>query len=122
VERWYHRAGLLIAPGHPRVPDHAALELQFMQHLCDRETGALARGAHQTARAWRAIQHAFLRHHLWVWFPQFCQRLQQPTVHRFYRCLAQLALALLEADLSDPQLASQNPPATTEAERQGGAS
>ena len=44
VAQAYREAGLALAPGGPQVPDHIGLELQFMQHLCACEAGALSRG------------------------------------------------------------------------------
>ena len=101
VEAIYRQAGLDIAPGQPRVPDHLAVELQFMQHLCAREADALVRGAAVEANEWRAHRHAFLRDHLWPWLPQFAAHLTETEAHSVYRALANLAVSLVQSELDE---------------------
>ena len=104
VEALYTEAGLAIAPGQPRVPDHLALELQFMQHLCAREADAEVRGDVTEAGAWRERQQAFLRVHLWPWLPRFASRLADAATaaHPIYRGLTRLLLAFVHSDLDAP--------------------
>lgn len=101
VEALYRAAGLEIAPGQPRVPDHLAHELQFMQHLCAREADAVGRGVTAEAAEWRDRQRVFLRDHLWPWAPRFADRLSDPAVaaHPVYRALAQVVADFVCSDL-----------------------
>lgn len=101
VEALYHEAGLEIAPGQPRVPDHLAHELQFMQHLCACEADAAARGATEEATLWRERQQTFLRDHLWPWLPRFVARLSDAAVaaHPVYRELVSVVADLVCSDL-----------------------
>jgi|DewCreStandDraft_5_1066085.scaffolds.fasta_scaffold00573_7 TorA maturation chaperone TorD len=104
VAQAYREAGLALAPGGPQVPDHIGLELQFMQHLCACEAGALSRGESDAAAAWRARQAAFLRHHLLPWAPAFCARLDSEGIHLFYRLIARLIRAFLESEREETEL------------------
>lgn len=103
VEALYGEAGVEIAPGQPRVPDHLALELQFMQHLCAREADAEVRGDSAQAVEWRERQRAFLRDHLWPWLPQFVARLSntQDEARAVYRALAAFMLAFVQSEVAD---------------------
>jgi TorA maturation chaperone TorD len=103
VEAIYQEAGLEIAPGQSRVPDHLALELQFMQHLCAREADAQARGDVVEASTWRSRQRAFLHDHLWLWLPQFIARLSRTETHPFYRALADFTLSFVQSEISFPE-------------------
>jgi TorA maturation chaperone TorD len=104
VEARYREAGLEVAPGQPRVPDHLALELQFMQHLCAREADAELRGEPSEAAAWRLRQRDFLQAHLEPWLPRFVARLSAVNAHPFYRALAEFTRALVQAEIAAEQL------------------
>jgi TorA maturation chaperone TorD len=106
VEALYREAGLEVAPGQPRVPDHLALELQFMQHLCAREADALARSDFDEAAAYRDRQRAFVCDHLWPWLSRFGERVAEADTHPVYGALAELALAVVQSDMESHPLAS----------------
>ncbi len=100
VEAIYREAGVEIAPGQPRVPDHLALELQFMQHLCAREADATAHSATEEAAEWRERQRAFLCNHLWPWLPRFVVRVSDVDAHPVYRALAVFTLAFVQSEMT----------------------
>jgi TorA maturation chaperone TorD len=100
VEAIYREAGLDIAPGQPRVPDHLTLEMQFMQHLCAREIDADLRGESKETARWRERQCVFLRDHLWPWLPRFASRVSEVEAHPIYRTLADFALAFVETEIN----------------------
>ena len=101
VEVVYRAAGLEIAPGQPRVPDHLALELQFMHHLCSRQAEALTRGEMQEAAQWQRRQEAFLREHLFTWLPRFIARLERYARIPFYPALAGFMLDFLQSEVEN---------------------
>ncbi len=103
VEALYGEAGLEVVQGQSRVPDHLALELQFMQHLCAREANAERRGEAEEAARWREIQCAFLRDHLSPWLPRFVERLSQVKAHPIYRALADFAIAFVQSEIASSQ-------------------
>lgn len=74
VEREYEAAGLTLTPALGELPDHVAVELEFMASLCSHEgqgweERSLAQGVWALQR-----QKAFLEGHLAQWFPEFAQR------------------------------------------------
>lgn len=100
VEALYRQAGLEVTSGQPRVPDHLALELQFMQHLCAREADAVVCGEPDEAGQWRGRQHGFLRDHLLPWLPLFVTRLSKVEAHPVYRALAVITLAFVQTEIT----------------------
>lgn len=95
VERRYVEAGLGLAPDHRDLPDHVATELGFMAHLASQEAEAQPRDA----LAWLDRERAFLRDHLVVWLPRFCQRVREASRHPFYSALAELTVTFVNLDM-----------------------
>jgi TorA maturation chaperone TorD/Fe-S-cluster-containing hydrogenase component 2 len=87
VRRSYAAEGL--APEGHSLPDHVAVELDFMAHLARREAQAWERGDEEEALAYMRRQEAFLGEHLGRWLPRFCQQVLASEVHSFYANLAQ---------------------------------
>lgn len=78
VERAYAAAGLGFADAN-ELPDHAAIELGFMQLLCDDEERSRDRGDGEALCEYLRRQAEFLERHLGRWFPPFCQGLGRAT-------------------------------------------
>lgn len=72
----YTRAGLAPAEDLGDLPDHAAVEAEFLCELLWREMEAWERGDVGSAAQWLAEQSAFLKEHLGRWFPAFAARLE----------------------------------------------
>jgi TorA maturation chaperone TorD/Pyruvate/2-oxoacid:ferredoxin oxidoreductase delta subunit len=87
VRQSYADEGL--APEGHSLPDHVALELEFMAHLARQEAEARERGDEEGALACLRQQEAFLGEHLGRWLPRFCQRVLAGEAHPFYAGLAQ---------------------------------
>lgn len=103
VDSIYREADLEIAPGQPRVPDHLALELQFMQHLCARQAEAQARGKLEEAARWRERQHTFLHDHLWPWLPRFAERAAEAGTHPVYQLLVEFTVSFVQSEINLPE-------------------
>ncbi|NCP88221.1 MAG: hypothetical protein CO094_13630 [Anaerolineae bacterium CG_4_9_14_3_um_filter_57_17] len=101
VESTYRAAGLEIAPGQPRLPDHLALELQFMQHLCACQADAALRGDMQEAAEWQARQEAFLQGHLLVWLSRFAAQVEQSARLPFYPTLINFTLDFIQSEIEN---------------------
>jgi len=84
-----HYAAERLAPEDHFLPDHVAVELEFMAHLVRREADARGRGDEDQALACLRQQEAFLGEHLGRWLPCFCQRVLAGEAHPFYASLAQ---------------------------------
>jgi TorA maturation chaperone TorD/Fe-S-cluster-containing hydrogenase component 2 len=87
VRQSYVTEGL--APQGHSLPDHVAVELEFMAHLARQEAEAWERGDEEEVRACLRRQEAFLGEHLGRWLPRFCQQVLASEAHSFYANLAQ---------------------------------
>jgi TorA maturation chaperone TorD len=101
VETCYRAAGLVMADvARGELPDHVAVELEFLAFLCGQEASA----EEEMAARWRAEQRSFLEGHLLRWLGTFEARLKEvapgsePTrATSVARAFAQHDILLLEA-------------------------
>lgn len=98
VRQSYAAEGL--APEGHSLPDHVALELEFMAHLARREAEAWERDEEEEALACLRQQEAFLGEHLGRWLPRFCRRVLAGEAHPFYARLAQRAWEHVAQDMA----------------------
>ncbi len=87
VRQRYSAEGL--APEGHLLPDHVAVELEFMAHLAEKEAEARELGEVDGAQGCLRQQESFLREHLGRWLPDFCMTLLAGEPHSFYANLAQ---------------------------------
>lgn len=95
----YRAADLELAPG--QVPDHLAVELAFMQHLCAREAHAATTGNNAAVEQARSLQAAMLRDHLGRWAPLWVAVVEQANPHPFYAAMARLLVSFLTWEQSE---------------------
>ena len=95
LEREYAREGLL--PPKHELPDHLAVELEFLSYLCGKEI-TTAIGGGETAPIVSA-QRSFIARHLARWLPPFTRKVQAHT-ETLYKEVARFTLAFVELDLA----------------------
>jgi len=93
--RIYEEEGLARDEGFSELPDHIAVELEFMYFLIYREVEALQNGDPERAEEYRRKQQEFLNRFLVKWVPQFCRNIKEGTDNRFYSALADCLTALI---------------------------
>lgn len=98
ARRRYAEAGLHLSPDFTDLPDHVAVELEFMYFLCAKEAEAWQAEDRETALRHQSAQYAFLGEHLVQWIPSFCQAVVQAAQVEFYRGLARLTQAWVEGE------------------------
>lgn len=98
VRKWYRLAALEISPDYKDLPDHIAMELGYMAHLCAKEQQFAEAGdeAH-LHRCWQ-MQYGFLVRHLTAWLPLLRDRIHERSQHPYFRALADLAVAATDFD------------------------
>ena len=99
VEELYRVAGLEIAPKQLRVPDHLALELQFLHHLCACAANSDIHGQQEETAQWSRQQKAFLQEHLLPWLPSFVEKLKLAQPHPFYGAVGEILFGFLQTEL-----------------------
>ncbi len=99
IEAAYSAIGLVPSPDVGELPDHVAIELEFMALLCGQEVAAWE--ADDVAGAVKAMRRAkrFLDGHLSVWLPAFARLLATADKDGFYRTVSEGASAFVLYDL-----------------------
>ena len=98
VEREYAAAGLAPSPDLGELPDHVAIEMEFMAVLCGREAQAWEeRDLTQGVVALRR-QKAFVGSHLAVWVPEFARQVTETDSGGVYAVVGEGAAAFISYD------------------------
>lgn len=86
----YAQEGLCPGDMEKDLPDHVAMELEFLAYLCSREAAALEGKNEEKVFHYVNRQRDFIRHHLALWVSPFCRRILRETQEDFYKCWANL--------------------------------
>jgi DMSO reductase family type II enzyme chaperone len=98
ARRRYAEAGLAIAPDFTDLPDHIAVELEFMCYLCAKEAEA---GGWEKDGVFVTAERDFLRDHLKQWLPEWTQKVSDCSRVQFYRDLAKLTLEFVASEMAE---------------------
>ncbi|MDH3975557.1 MAG: molecular chaperone TorD family protein [Deltaproteobacteria bacterium] len=79
-------------------PDHFAVELEFMAHLCKKETKARESNEEEIAESVRTRQVEFINAHLGRWYRNFLNTVEISTESPFYRGMSLLAREFLDSE------------------------
>lgn len=93
----YQEKGLNIDNDFREMPDHIAVELEFMYYLTYSEAEALEKNEAGTALDFLRTQEIFLNKFLGQWAPIFCKKIIEGTDNKFYSALAGCLLTYLSA-------------------------
>lgn len=96
---FYKKAGFSFPEEHSILPDHFAVELEFMGHLCDREAAALGSNDEPAALSERELQREFAMSHLGRWYRQFLGKIEAATEHPFYKEFSLFAKEFLDSEV-----------------------
>jgi TorA maturation chaperone TorD len=90
VRRRYAEADLVLAKNFNDLPDHIAVEMEFMHFLCAEELRALEKGNPQESARRKEMQQEFLREHLEPWVDRFAECILRSTSSSFHKSAANL--------------------------------
>lgn len=88
VVRIYEEAGLAMDKDFKELPDHIAVELEFMYYLIYKEVEALEKSEKDKALAFGEIRNHFFNRFFSPWIPPFCEKIKEATDNHFYIALA----------------------------------
>lgn len=88
LERLYARHGLAIS-GLNELPDHLAVELEFLSYLCEAEAAALGNENPQDAADFQQARWDFLDRHPRKWLGSFSRRVQAAAPDGFYAAVVE---------------------------------
>lgn len=95
----YAEGGFELGDDFPDLPDHIAVELEFLYALTFRENQAIANGRPDEHAEVQDIQQRFLREHFGTWVSKFADAVMNNAETNFYRELAGLTLRFLNLEL-----------------------
>lgn len=98
----YRQGDCELAADFREVPDHVAVELEFLYLLTCRENDALAAGQQDRFVETAILRKEFLKNHLGRWVTPFCRRLHEHAGTGFYRQLAEIVEAFAAGEASRP--------------------
>ncbi len=116
VQKWYRLAGLEFRDDCKELPDHIAVELEYLAHLCGKEREFAAAGDEPHRRRAREMQRDFLAAHVCSWISGLRDRIAEKARGSFYRAVADLAVAVTAGHLAEleqslgPSQRSSSPP------------
>lgn len=99
VKNFIEAAGFDYRPDYHDLPDHIAVELEFMREITANEGAAVERGDQALAEMLRRIEEEFLTDHLAKWVPAFCSQVRDRAALPFYRVMARLTEGFICADV-----------------------
>lgn len=91
----YRQAEFDVSEDFLEMPDHVAVELEFLYLLTFKENEALARGDQESCAQLPVLKNRFLQEHLGAWIKPFCDRVSQGAQSDYYRLLAELTEAFV---------------------------
>lgn len=98
VQGSYHEAGFVLSPEAGQVPDHLAVELEFMSKLALREAEKRETGRAEEAEALRGRQRSFFQEHLGAWALDFAEAMKSETREPYFRFVAEMLAAVVASD------------------------
>jgi DMSO reductase family type II enzyme chaperone len=101
VKKFIEATGLDYSDDYKGLPDHIAVELEFMQQLALREEQAWMEPDAVGAAACRNVEKKFIEEHLINWIPDFCEKVIQDAELPFYRSLAELTKNFIEYEMEE---------------------
>ena len=101
VRRRYGEANLKLSTSFTDLPDHIAIEMEFMHFLCAEESRLAKQGDARELETNRKMQREFLSRHLKPWVEIFSDCVRHSTESPFYQAAANLVKVFLEGEFED---------------------
>ena len=98
VLQHYEDGGFEVGASFPDLPDHVAIELEYLCLLLGREAAATARGDTETLRGVASLRARFLAEHLGAWIAPFAAAVRAGAESAFFRELATLTERFVTAE------------------------
>ncbi len=99
VQNFIKSAGMTYLDNFKGIPDHIAVEFEFMKQLTFQEKEARDNNDKEQAMYFASIQKKFLKEHIGCWVPDFCDKALETVEHAFYKNIVVLTKAFIEFEL-----------------------
>ena len=98
VRAIYVRFGVKSLAEFKELPDHAGIELAFMQFLAEQESAAARANNSSQMTNLKLWQQHFFNQHLLCWLPELAAKLAGTAEYRFYQVVAALVLRFVNKE------------------------
>lgn len=98
VAAFYHNCGLQLADDFHELPDHFAVELEFMSFLAFKQREAEVSGDSNEVTRITSLQHEFLNRFLIPWLEPFTSAIISDAEAPFYQAISQCTATFINAD------------------------
>ena len=98
--RFYEGEGLARDENFSELPDHIAVELEFMYFLAYKEAEALQKGETEQVEAYSQKQESFRSRFLDKWVHSLCSLIQEESDNSFYTSLARCLATFFQVSTS----------------------
>jgi TorA maturation chaperone TorD len=98
VSAFYGSCGLHLADDFHEMPDHIAVELEFLSFLAHRQRGSVTAGDPGEANRFAGLQLSFLDRFLLPWLTPFTRSILEGTESPFYRAIARCTATYVAGD------------------------
>jgi len=88
VKKFIESAGLKFTEGFTGMPDHIAVELEFIRHIADKECEAIEKGNFDDVLSCLKLAEQFISDHLLKWIESFTKQVVEQAELPFYRSAA----------------------------------
>lgn len=99
VIKMYHEEGLSIDEDFKELPDHIAVELEFMNYLIYREIDTCMKSKLDDTMEGLRNQEIFLKRYLGTWVPDFSKAIIENSNNHFYINLAKCITVFIKTDM-----------------------
>lgn len=98
VQQFYREAGLSLDKEFTEMPDHIAVELEFLSYLLQKALAAMEEGGEAAFTYWTEKRKSFLQRFFVGWYGEFCVALRH-SESDFYMALADCIEVVVQRDL-----------------------
>lgn len=98
VDQYYRACGYGFDPTIRDLPDHIAVELEFMAQLAFKEGEVLLAGDEEEAFRYQNYRQEFLQKHLGVWGISLCDAIRKSESSAYYSALADCLQHFIEQE------------------------
>lgn len=88
VMRFYEKMGLRYDEKLKEVPDHVAIETEFMYHMIFLELKAFQKKDMKKAKKIWKSQSEFFNRHYKKWVPAFCDKIDKGSQHEYFKLIS----------------------------------
>jgi len=99
IVKFYEQSGLFFPDESDILPDHIAVEFEFMSYLLEQEYHCGVNNDPEKAREIIKREVNFLQNHLTIWVPELLEKLRDYSNHIFYNNLAGITDIFLAKEL-----------------------